>query len=110
MLTSSAPLKNSQPMNMCLLSSLNYSMHLKKTGRVPSNVKRLDQVLVARQLATSRTAAARHIQAGEVMVNDHTVSKPASKISDEDVVRLTVAGPQYASRDGHRWGRSSDRF
>lgn len=85
-------------------------MHLKNTGRVPSNVKRLDQVLVARQLATSRTAAARHIQAGEVMVNDHTVTKPASKVSDQDVVSLTVAGPQYASRAGHKLAGALDTF
>lgn len=78
--------------------------------REPSDVKRLDQVMVTRQLATSRTAAARHIQAGEVIVNGQKVTKPASKVADRDVVKLTVAGPQYASRAGHKLAGALDTF
>lgn len=65
-------------------------------------MKRLDQVLVARDLASSRTVAARHIQAGAVIVNGQTVTKPATKVGSKDVVRLITAGPQFASRAGHK--------
>lgn len=73
-------------------------------------MKRLDQVLVARALATSRTVAARHIQAGEVTVNGQKVTKPAAKVSASDQVRLTVAGPQYASRAGHKLAGALEVF
>lgn len=73
-------------------------------------MKRLDQALVARALATSRTVAARHIQAGEVIVNGQKVTKPAAKVSASDQVRLTVAGPQYASRAGHKLAGALEMF
>lgn len=73
-------------------------------------MKRLDQILVARGLATSRTAAARHIQAGEITVNNQKVTKSATKVADRDVVKLTVTGPQYASRAGFKLAGALDRF
>lgn len=73
-------------------------------------MKRLDQAVVARKLATSRTAAARHIQAGEVLVNGQKVTKPASKVAEHDVIRLTMAGPQYASRAGHKLAGALEIF
>lgn len=94
---------------MCCLISQNCLTCL-KTDRGLSNVQRLDQVLVARQLVPSRTAAARHIQAGEVNVNGETVTKPATKVSDQDEVGLTIVGPQYASRAGHKLAGAFDRF
>lgn len=77
-------------------------MALMTSGKVESDVKRLDMDLVDRTLATSRTAAARHIQAGEVVVNGQKVTKPSAKVAAHDDVELTVAGPQYASRAGHK--------
>ena len=71
---------------------------------------RLDQALVLRQLVTSRTAAAKHIQAGEVIVNDQKVTKPATKVSDQDVIRLTISGPQFASRAGHKLAGALEIF
>lgn len=63
---------------------------------------RLDQALVARALVHSRSAAVRHIQAGEVLVNGRPVQKVATKVSEKDQVKLVVSGPQYASRAGHK--------
>lgn len=71
---------------------------------------RLDQTLVARQLASSRTSAVRHIQAGDVIVNGERVTKPATKVTDNDVIRLTTSGPQYASRAGHKLAGALDVF
>lgn len=75
-----------------------------------AEVKRLDQVLVSRALASSRTAAARHIQAGEVIVNGQKVTKPATKVAENDVVRLTISGPRYASRAGHKLEGAFEAF
>lgn len=75
-----------------------------------SDMKRLDQTLVARQLASSRTSAARHIQAGDVLVNGERVIKAATKVTDDDVIRLTTSGPQYASRAGHKLAGALDAF
>lgn len=65
-------------------------------------MRRLDQVLVAKRLTSSRTAAARHIHSGEVVVNGQKVTKPATKVAEHDVIQLIIAGPQYASRAGHK--------
>lgn len=73
-------------------------------------MKRLDQVLVTRKLATSRTAAARYIQAGQVIVNGQKTLKPATKVGADDTIRLTMSGPQYASRAGYKLAGALDVF
>lgn len=73
-------------------------------------MKRLDQTLVTRNLATSRTVAARYIHAGQVLVNDQKVLKPATKVREDDRIRLTISGPQYASRAGHKLAGALDVF
>lgn len=73
-------------------------------------MRRLDQALVTRGLASSRTAAARHIQSGEVQVNGQPATKPALKVSHDDHIELTVSGPQYASRAGHKLAGALDVF
>lgn len=85
-------------------------MPQKITGLGWSDMKRLDQTLVARQLASSRTLAARHIQAGDVLVNGDRITKAATKVTDDDVIRLTTSGPQYASRAGHKLAGALDAF
>ena len=73
-------------------------------------MQRLDQTLVTRQLAASRTAAVRHIRAGEVLVNGQLATKAASKVTAEDVIELTISGPQYASRAGHKLAGALEAF
>jgi len=73
-------------------------------------MNRLDQVLVYRGLVASRTAAARHIQTGAVLVNDRLVTKPATKIGPDDHIQLKVSGPQYASRAGHKLAGALEHF
>lgn len=73
-------------------------------------MERLDQSLVARRLVSSRTAAVRHIQAGEVKVNGHPVTKPATKIAQDDVIELVTSGPHFASRAGHKLAGALDVF
>ena len=73
-------------------------------------MQRLDQTLVTRQLVTSRTAAVRHIRAGEVLVNGQLATKAASKVTADDVIELTISGPQYASRAGHKLAGALQTF
>lgn len=73
-------------------------------------MKRLDQVLVTRGLVVSRTVAVRHIQAGDVLVNDKLVTKPATKVTTDDLIRLNVSGPQFVSRAGHKLSGALDHF
>jgi len=73
-------------------------------------MRRLDQALVARQLVSSRTMATRHIQAGEVLVNQQRVTKPATKVADNDTIELTTSGPRFASRAGHKLAGALEAF
>lgn len=73
-------------------------------------MKRLDQVMVARGLVSSRTVAVRHIQAGEVNVNGQPVIKAATKVAQDALIELTASGPQYASRAGHKLVGALDTF
>ena len=38
------------------------------------------------------------------------VTKPATKVSDQDVIRLTISGPQFASRAGHKLAGALEIF
>lgn len=52
----------------------------------------------------------RHIQAGEVIVNGHPVTKPATKIGHDAVIELTTSGPRFASRAGHKLAGALEVF
>ena len=58
---------------------------------------RLDSALVARGLVDSRTKAQRRIRAGDVLVEGNVVTKPASEVSD-DVVLKIIGSPDYVGR------------
>lgn len=63
--------------------------------------ERLDQALVARGLAPSRTLAQRLVKAGEVEVDGRVETRPALKVGAQ--TRLLVrALPRYASRGGEK--------
>src|ERR1022692_2425741 len=65
---------------------------------------RLDAELVRRGLARSREQAAGLIVAGQVTVSGQTAAKPATQVGQDSaiVIRRMDAGPQYASRGGHK--------
>lgn len=71
--------------------------------------ERLDVELVIRDLARSRSHAATLITDGRVLVNGHTVSKPAHKIQPEDQVVLTE-GIDFVSRAGHKLSHAISEF
>ena len=63
--------------------------------------KRLDVLLVDRQLAESREQAQRLIRAGQVRVNDQLAAKPGHSFSD-DVRVDVIATARFVSRGGDK--------
>lgn len=64
---------------------------------------RLDQALVARGLARSRSHAAQLIAAGRVLRAGTVLTKASSTIADSDELLVTEGGsPDYLSRAGHK--------
>lgn len=65
--------------------------------------RRLDQALVARGLARSRTLAASWIRDWRVSVNGSPCTKPSLKVGDEDQLEVAAsAAEEYVSRAGHK--------
>jgi 23S rRNA (cytidine1920-2'-O)/16S rRNA (cytidine1409-2'-O)-methyltransferase len=63
---------------------------------------RLDQELVARGLARSRTQAAKLIAEGRVSRAGTVLTKPAAAVGPEDELLVASTGPDYVSRAGHK--------
>lgn len=62
---------------------------------------RLDQHLLTLGLTVSREQARRLIMAGEVLVNGHTVDRPATQITADAQITLK-AKPRFVSRGGEK--------
>ncbi len=64
---------------------------------------RLDQALVSRGLARSRSHAAQLITAGRVLRSGTVLTKPSAAISDTDELMVSEGeSPDYLSRAGHK--------
>ncbi|MCC9197936.1 TlyA family RNA methyltransferase [Arthrobacter sp. zg-Y820] len=74
-------------------------------------VARLDQELVARGLARSRTHAAKLIAAGRVARAGAVLGKASASVSAEDPLSVLDDGvPDYVSRAGHKLAGALDAF
>ena len=62
--------------------------------------RRLDVEMVRRRIVESRTAAARAIREGQVLVAGTVEPKPATLVESSTPVRIVDAGPRYVSRGG----------
>ncbi len=62
----------------------------------------LDKLLVARGLACTIAEAQARIMAGSVVVDDHTIDKPKTRISPDAQIRLKHPPKRYASRGGNK--------
>jgi 23S rRNA (cytidine1920-2'-O)/16S rRNA (cytidine1409-2'-O)-methyltransferase len=71
--------------------------------------QRLDILLVDRELVESREKAHAIILAGEVLVNDTLVDKPATRVNDDSIIRLRQK-PAYVSRGGLKLAHALDQF
>lgn len=73
--------------------------------------QRLDKVLLARGIVTSRQRAQAMIIAGRVLVNEQKVEKPGASVSEDAMLRMLGDDLRYVSRGGvklesalHHWG------
>ncbi|WP_423299832.1 TlyA family RNA methyltransferase [Glutamicibacter nicotianae] len=74
-------------------------------------MNRLDQELVTRALARSRTEAAKLIDAGRVLLNGQATAKASKKVSAADELALVPSeGEEYVSRAGHKLAGALDVF
>jgi 23S rRNA (cytidine1920-2'-O)/16S rRNA (cytidine1409-2'-O)-methyltransferase len=71
--------------------------------------ERLDLLLVERQLVASREEGRRKIIAGEVLVNDQSVTKAGSLIDHGAQIRVKTASP-YVSRGGFKLEKALRQF
>jgi len=71
---------------------------------------RLDHALVAAGLAESQPVAERLIRAGQVLVNDRPVDKPATPVAGDDTLRLRGHDHPYVSRGGVKLAGALERF
>jgi 23S rRNA (cytidine1920-2'-O)/16S rRNA (cytidine1409-2'-O)-methyltransferase len=71
---------------------------------------RLDRLLVERGLAPSRERAQRLVMAGEVLVDEHVVSKPGTEVRDDAPIRVRTAASAYVSRGGEKLAGALDAF
>jgi len=71
--------------------------------------RRLDLLLVERGLAESREKAHALILAGEVLVNERVVAKPATQVRADVPIRLRQK-PPFVSRGGIKLAHALDQF
>src|SRR5258705_10403712 len=71
---------------------------------------RIERLLVERGLAPSRERAQRLVMAGDVLVDDHVVSKPGTEVAENAAVRLRAAPSSYVSRGGEKLAGALDAF
>jgi 23S rRNA (cytidine1920-2'-O)/16S rRNA (cytidine1409-2'-O)-methyltransferase len=71
--------------------------------------KRLDLLMVERGLAESRQQAQRLIMAGKVLVDDHPVDKPGTRVPVASDLRASSA-PPYVSRGGLKLEAALEAF
>ncbi len=75
----------------------------------PRRKKRIDLLLVERELAASRTQAQRLIMAGEVTVGDRRITKPGTQVPADAPIAIAERLP-YVSRGGLKLEAALDAF
>lgn len=78
--------------------------------KVRTAKERLDRLLAARGLATSREVAGRMILAGCITVDGVLVDKPAKLVPPDARIEVLTQGPSYVSRAGEKLAAALDTF
>ena len=63
---------------------------------------RLDKLLLARQLVSTREKAQALVLAGRVLVNEQKIDKPGSSVTEEVAIRILGDDLRYVSRGGFK--------
>jgi len=77
---------------------------------VSSAKQRLDVLLVERGFAETRAKAQAMILAGQVLVDDHRVDKPGSRVAVDSALRLKGEPSPYVSRGGIKLEKALAHF
>jgi 23S rRNA (cytidine1920-2'-O)/16S rRNA (cytidine1409-2'-O)-methyltransferase len=72
--------------------------------------QRLDQLVYSRGLAESRSRAQALILAGRVVVDDHRVDKPGTRVEPDAEIRIKGADHPYVSRGGVKLQGALEEF
>ncbi len=72
--------------------------------------ERLDKLLLDRGLVPSREAGRARILAGEVLVNDQSVTKAGCLVDGGATIRFKFDPPRYASRGGAKLAKALEEF
>jgi len=76
----------------------------------PAKRQRLDQLLVARDLASTRSRARDLILSGAVSVDGQTVTKPGEQVSEDQALSVDEDARPYVSRSGVKLAAALDAF
>ena len=77
---------------------------------MPQNKKRIDLALLDKKLAPTRQRAQALILAGRVLVNQEPITKPGTRISEDDVVVIKGTDMPYVSRGGIKLAEALTQF
>jgi 23S rRNA (cytidine1920-2'-O)/16S rRNA (cytidine1409-2'-O)-methyltransferase len=77
---------------------------------VAGKKQRLDQLVYSRGLAESRSRAQALILAGRVVVDDHRVDKPGTRVDSDAEIRIKGADHPYVSRGGVKLQGALEEF
>ncbi len=72
--------------------------------------KRIDLLLVEKQLVGTRTKAQARIIAGDVIVDDQRIDKPGTLVSEDAIIRLRGGDMPYVSRGGLKLKAALDKW
>lgn len=75
-----------------------------------TNKIRIDQLLVERGLAESRTRAQALVMAGHVMLGDTKATKPGQQVADDAAVTVKGSDHPWVSRGGIKLAHALDEF
>ena len=90
-------------------NSISFSMEWRELRGVAAARQRLDQLLVSRALCESREKAQRAIMAGTVMVGDHVIDKPGTKVAEDAIIVVKVQD-RYVGRGGLKLEGALNQF
>lgn len=75
-----------------------------------SKKKRLDQILVDRNLVDSKSKAKAMIMAGQVYVEGMQITKSGLNINDDLLIKIKTLGPEWVSRGAKKLIKALDEF
>ena len=71
---------------------------------------RLDQLLIKKNLAETKSKAQSMIMAGQVLVNDKIITKSGNSFKENSLIKIKKLHPQWVSRGAYKLLKAIDHF